>query len=120
MLCPLPKRIPKATKPFISNFSTTTSSKSSTSTYDPTIRNLPDVPNPILMPIVPIKKSASGIPDKLLLAKAYCDELNTLLLKCKVSNNTVCFYQEWIKKLELECMSDNDDDGADSEFVKVI
>ena len=104
MLHPLPKQIPKATKPFVSNSSTTMSSKSSTSTYNPTIRNLPDIPNPVLMPIVPIKKSASGIPNKLFLAQAYRDKLNTLLLKCEVLNNTICFYQECIKKLELECV----------------
>ena len=99
------------------------SSKSSTSTYDPTIRNLPNIPNPVLMPIVPIKKSASGISDKLFLTQAYHNELTALLLKCKVLNDTVHFYQEQIKKLELECMSDNDDEndnGANSEFVKVI
>ena len=121
MPCPLPKRIPKATKPFISNSSTITSSKSLTSTYDPTIRNLPDVPNPVLTPIVTIKKSVSGIPDKLPLTQAYRDELNTLLLKCKILNNTVCFYQERIKKLELECVSDDDNDNsANGELVKVI
>ena len=54
---------------------------------------------------VPIKKSDSGIPDKLLLAKAYHDELNN-----------------HIKKLALECLSndDDDDDGADGELVKEI
>ena len=73
------------------------------------------------MPIVSITKSTSGIPDKLLLAQAYCNKLNALLLKRKVLNNTVHFYQECIKKLELECASDdNDNNGADGEFVKVI
>ena len=77
------------------------------------------------MPNVPIKKSDSGIPDKLLLAQAYRDELNILLLKCKVLNDTVCLYQDRIKKLALECESDDenddeDDDGADGEFVKVL
>ena len=99
-------------------------SKYSTSTYDPAIKNLPDIPNPVLMPIVPIKKSTSGIPDKLLLAQAYRDKLNALLLKHKVLNDPVRFYQEHIKKLELECMSDDDndddDDGADGESLKVV
>ena len=119
---PLPKQVPKATKPFVSNSSTTTSSKSLTSTYDPAIKKLPDAPNPILMPIVPIKKSVSGIPDKLLLAQAYRDKLNALVLKRKVLNDTVHLYQEHIKKLELECASDDDDDddGANGELVKVI
>ena len=114
--------MPKATKPFVSNSSTTTSSKSSTSTYDPAIKKLPDAPNPILTPIVPIKKSESGIPDKLLLAQAYRDELNALVLKRKVLNDTARLYQDRIKKLELECESDDDDDddGADGELVKVI
>ena len=91
-------------------------------TYDPTIRKLPNIPNPIPTPADPIKKSAYGIPNKVLLAQAYHDELNALLLKRKVLNDTVCFYQEQIKKLELECTSDddNDDDGADGEFLKVI
>ena len=92
-------------------------------TYDPAIKKLPDAPNPILMPNVPIKKSVSGIPDKLLLAQAYRDKLNVLLLKCKVLNDTVRLYQDCIKKLELECASDDDDDdddSADSEFVKEI
>ena len=122
MPCPLPKQVPKATKPFVSTSSTTMSSKSSTSTYDPTIKKLPDAPNPVLTPIVPIKKSKSGIPDKLLLAQAYHDKLNAFLLKCKVLNDTVHFYQECIKKLELECMSDNNNnnDDADGELVKVI
>ena len=124
---PLPKRVPKATKPFISTSSTTTSSKSSTSTYDPAIKKLPDAPKPVPMPNVPIKKSDSGIPDKLLLAQAYRDELNILLLKHKVLNDTVRLYQDRIKKLALECASDdedddddNSDDGADGELVKVI
>ena len=112
-------RVPKATKPFVSAPSTTTSSKSSTSAYDPTIKKLPDAPKPVPTPNVPIKKSDSGIPDKLLLAQAYQDKLNILLLKCKVLNDTVCFYQDRIKKLALECASD-DDDGADGELVKVI
>ena len=85
----LPKRVPKATKPFVSTSSTATSSKSSTLTYDPAIKKLSDTPNPILMPNVPIKKSISGIPDKLLLAQAYHDELNALVLKHKVLNDTV-------------------------------
>ena len=77
------------------------------------------------MPNVPIKKSDSGIPDKLLLAQAYQDELNVLLLKCKVLDNTVRLYQDRIKKLALECESDDedndeDDDGADGELVKVL
>ena len=77
------------------------------------------------MPNVPIKKPDSGIPDKLLLAQAYRDELNALFLKCKVLNDTVRLYQDRIKKLVLECESDNkdddeDDDGADGEFVKVL
>ena len=121
-LCPLPKWVPKATKPFVSNSSTTTSSKSSTSTYDPAIKKLPDAPKPVPMPNVPIKKSNSGIPNKLLLAQAYRDKLNTLLLKRKVLNDTICFYQERIKKLELECASHDDDDnnGAAGKYVKVI
>ena len=98
------------------------SSKSLTSTYDPVIKKLPDVPNPILMPIVPIKKGVSRIPDELLLAQAYCDKLNTLFLKWKVLNDTIHVYQEHIKDLESECRSDadNDDDSADGELVKVI
>ena len=102
--------------------STTTSSKSSTSTYDPAIKKLPDAPKPVPMPAVPIKKSDSGIPDKLLLAQASHDKLNVLLLKCKVLNDTVCLYQDRIKELALECASDDDDDddGADGEFVKEI
>jgi len=74
------------------------------------------------MPNVPIKKSDSGIPDKLLLAQAYHNELNALLLKRKVLNDTVRLYQERIKKLELECASDNNNnnDGADGEFVRVV
>ena len=101
------------------------SSKSSTSTYDPAIKKLPDAPKPIPTPNVPIKKSDSGIPNKLLLAQAYWDELNVLLLKRKVLNDTVCLYQDRIKKLALECESDNEDnnednDGADGEFVKVL
>ena len=77
------------------------------------------------MPNVPIKKSDSGIPDKPLLAQAYQDELNVLLLKCKVLDNTVRLYQDRIKKLALECESDDedndeDDDGADGELVKVL
>ena len=100
-------------------------SKSSTSTYDPAIKRLPDAPKPVPMPIVPIKKPDSGIPDKLLLAQAYRDELNILLLKRKVLNDTVCLYQDCIKKLALECESDDedddeDDDGANGEFVKVL
>ena len=100
------------------------SSKSLTSTYDPAIKKLPDAPKPVPTPNVPIKKSDSGIPDKLL-AQAYWDELNVLLLKCKVLNDTVRFYQDRIKKLALECESDDeddveDDDGADGEFVKVL
>ena len=95
------------------------SSKSLNLTYDPTIKKLPNVSNPILMPLVPIKKSGLGIPDKLLL-----DKLNSILLKCKVLNDTICFYQECIKKLELECASDddndNDNDSADGEFLKVV
>ena len=122
---PLPKRVPKATKPFVSNSSTTVPSKSSTSTYDPTIKRLPDAPKPIPTPNVPIKKPDSGIPDKLLLAQAYREELNVLLLNCKVLNDTVCLYQDRIKKLALECESDDeddneDDDGADGELVKVV
>ena len=122
MLRPLPKWVPKAPKPFVSNFSTTMSSKSLTSTYDPVIKKLPDVPNPILMPIVPIKKSISGISDKLLLTQTYCDELNAHFLKWKVLNDTIHVYQEHIKDLESECASDadNDDDSADGELVKVI
>ena len=122
MPCPLPKQVPKATKPFVSNSSTTTFSKSLNLTYDPAIKKLPDTPNPVLMPIVPIKKSESDIPNKLLLAQAYCDKLNVLLLKCKVLNDTVHLYQEHIKKLELECVSDNNDDdnSANGELVKVI
>ena len=123
MLRPLPKRVPKTPKPFVSNSSTTTSSKSLTSTHDPAIKKLPDAPNPVLTPIVPIKKSVSGIPNKLLLAQAYCNERNALVLKHKVLNDAVHFYQECIKKLELECVSDDDDDdddGADGELVKVI
>ena len=101
------------------------SSKSSTSTYDPAIKKLPDAPKPIPMPNVPIKKSDSGIPDKLLLAQAYRDELNVLLLKHRVFNDTVRLYQDRIKKLALECESDDedddeDDDGTDGEFVKVL
>ena len=98
------------------------SHKSSTLTYDPTIKKLPDVPNPIFMPLVPIKKSTLGIPNKLLLTQAYHDELNALFLKCKVLNDTICIYQECIKELESECMSDNgdNDDGADGELIKVI
>ena len=101
-------------------------SKSSTSTYDPAIKKLPDAPKPVLTPNVPIKKSDSGIPDKLLLAQAYWDELNVLLLKCKVLNDTVRLYQDRIKKLALvECKSDNedddeDDDSTDGELVKVL
>ena len=122
---PLPKWVPKATKPFVSDSSTTMSSKSLTSTYDPTIKRLPDAPKPVPMPNVPIKKPDSGIPDKLLLAQAYRDELNVLLLKRKVVNDTVRLYQDRIKKLALECESDDkdddeDDDGADGEFVKVL
>ena len=122
---PLPKRVPKATKPFVSNSLTTVSSKSSTSTYNPAIKKLPDTPKPIPMPNVPIKKPDSGIPDKLLLAQADRDELNIFLLKCKVLNDTVHLYQDCIKKLVLECESDDedddeDDDGADGEFVKVL
>ena len=122
MLRPLPKWVPKATKPFISTSLTTTSSKPSTSTYDPTIKKLPDAPKPVPTPNVPIKKSDSGIPNKLLLAQAYCDELNVLLLKHKVLNDTVHLYQDRIKKLGLECMSDDDDDddGTDGELVKEI
>ena len=122
MLRPLPKRVPKATKPFISTSLTTTSSKSSTSTYDPTIKKLPNAPKPVPMPNVPIKKSNSGISDKLLLAQAYHHELNVLLLKCKVLNDTIHLYQDHIKKLALECTSDNDDDNdsANGELVKVI
>ena len=125
MPCPLPKQVPKATKPFVSNSSTTVPSKSSTSTYDPAIKRLPDAPKPVPTPNVPIKKPDSGIPDKLLLAQAYRDELNILLLKRKVLNNTVRLYQDRIKKLALECESDDedddeDDDGADGEFVKVL
>ena len=119
---PLPKQVSKATKPFISTSPTTMSSKSSTLTYDPTIKKLPDAPRPVPTPNVPIKKSDSGIPNKLLLAQAYCDKLNVLLLKCKVLNDTVHLYQERIKKLELECVSDDDnnnDDSADGEFLKV-
>ena len=98
------------------------SSKSLTLTYDPAIKKLPNAPNPIIMPIVPFKMSESGIPNKLLLAQAYCDELNALLLEHKILNNAVHLYQECIKKLELECTSDddNDDDSADGEIVKVI
>ena len=122
---PLPKRVSKATKPFVSNSSTTTSSKSLTSTYDPTIKKLPNTPKPIPTPNVPIKKSDSGIPDKLLLAQAYRDDLNVLLFKRKVLNDTVRLYQDRIKKLVLECESDDeydneDDDGADGELVKVL
>ena len=100
-------------------------SKSSTSTYDPAIKKLPNAPKPVPTPNVPIKKSDSGIPDKLLLAQAYWDKLNVLLLKCKVLNDTVRLYQECIKKLALECESDNedddeDDDTTDGEFVKVL
>ena len=99
-------------------------SKSSTSTYNPAIKKLPNAPKPVPTPNVPIKKSDSGIPDKLL-AQAYRDELNVLLLKCKVLNNTVHLYQDHIKKLGLECESDDkdddeNDDGADGEFVKVL
>ena len=77
------------------------------------------------MPNFPIKKPDSGIPDKHLLAQAYRDELNVLLLKRKVLNDTVHLYQDRIKKLALECKSDDedddeDDDGADGEFVKVL
>ena len=77
------------------------------------------------MPNVPIRKSDSGIPDKLLLAQAYRDEPNVLLLKCKVLDDTVRLYQDCIKKLALECKSDDedddeDDDGADGELVKVL
>ena len=73
----------------------------------------------------PLKSPDSGIPDKLLLAQAYRDELNILLLKHKVLNNTVRLYQDCIKKLALECKSDDedddeDDDSADGELVKVI
>jgi len=122
---PLPKRVPKATKPFISTSSTTTSSKSSTSTHDPAIKKLPDAPKPVPTPNVPIKKSDSGVPAKLLLTQAYRDELNVLLFKRKVLNDTVRLYQDRIKKLVLECESDDeydneDDDGADGEFVKVL
>ena len=122
---PLPKRVPKATKPFVSNSLTTVPSKSSTSTYDPAIKRLPDAPKPVPTPNVLIKKPDSGIPDKLLLAQAYRDELNVLLLKCKVLNDTVHLYQDRIKKLALECESDDedddeDDDSADGEFVKVL
>ena len=60
---------------------------------------LPNAPKPIPTPNVPIKKSDSGISNKLLLAQAYCDELNILLLKRKVLNNTVRLYQDRIKKL---------------------
>ena len=75
------------------------------------------------MPNVPIKKPDSGIPDKLLLAQAYRDELNILLLKRKVLNDTVHLYQDCIKKLVLECESDDedddeDDDGTDGELVR--
>ena len=100
-------------------------SKSSTSTYDPAIKRLPNAPKPVPTPNVPIKKPDSGIPDKLLLTQAYRDELNVLLLKRKVLNDTVRLYQDCIKKLALECESDDedddeDDDGADGEFVKVL
>ena len=100
-------------------------SKSSTSTYDPAIKRLPNAPKPVPTPNVPIKKPNSGIPDKLLLAQAYRDELNVLLLKRKVVNDTVRLYQDRIKKLALECESDDeddneDDDGADGELVKVV
>ena len=100
-------------------------SKSSTSTYDPAIKKLPDALKPVPTPNVPIKKSDSGVPDKLILAQAYRDELNVLLFKCKVLNDTVRLYQDRIKKLVLECESDDeyddeDNDGADGELVKVL
>ena len=98
-------------------------SKSLTSTYNPAIKKLPNVPNSVLMPPVPIKKSTLGIPNKLLLTQAYCDKFNSIFLKHKVLNNTICFYQEYIKKLKLECVSDNDDDdddGVDGKFIKVV
>ena len=100
-------------------------SKSSTSTYDPAIKKLPDAPKSVPTPSVPIKKSDSGVPDKLILSQAYQDELNVLLFKCKVLNDTICLYQDRIKKLVLECESDDeydneDDDGADGELVKVL
>ena len=99
--------------------------KSSTSTYDPAIKKLPDAPKAVPTPNVPIRKSDSGVPDKLILAQAYRDELNVLLFKRKVLNDTVRLYQDRIKKLVLECESDDDyddedDDGADGELVKVI
>ena len=89
--------------------------------YDPAIKKLSDIPKPILMPPVPIKKSTLGIPDKILLAQAHHNELNTLFLKCKVSNDTIHVYQECIKNLELECASDNsNNNSANGEFIKVI
>ena len=122
---PLPKRVSKATKPFVSNSSTTVPPKSSTLTYDPAIKKLPDAPKPVPTPSVPIKKSDSGVPDKLILAQAYQDELNVLLFKRKVLNDTVRLYQDRIKKLVLECESDDeyddeDDDDTDGELVKVL
>jgi len=121
MPCPLPKRVAKAPKPFVYNPSTTLSSKSSALTYDPAIKKLPDIPNLVLIPPIPIKKSTLGILDKLLLAQAYHNELNALFLKRKVLNDTIHIYQEHIKNLESECASDDDnDDSTDSECFKVI
>ena len=55
----------------------------------PPSRNSPMLLTPFSRQMFPSKKSVSGIPNKLLLAQAYRDELNTLVLKHKVLNDTV-------------------------------